>query len=127
MTLFDECREALSADFNIVERQRGKEVINLLRKYPFSAGNITWAEMETFDYESIDELLHKNIIKDDVVFVYADDANIPIFKSNLGLIAKNIYDVTALSPKLFLFNEKIIIQPLFPTEMFRLGMKTNDV
>ena len=41
------------------------------------------------------------------MFVFADDASIPVFRSNLRLIAENIYDVTALSPKLFIFNDEI--------------------
>jgi len=40
------------------------------------------------------------------------------------LIAENVYDVTALSPRLFIFNNEIILQSLFPTEMFRLGIRS---
>ncbi|MGQ6199728.1 CDI toxin immunity protein, partial [Serratia sp. IR-2025] len=57
------------------------------------------------------------------VFVFVDDINIPIFRANLMLVAENIYDVTALSPKMFIFNNELILQPLFPTEIIRLGIK----
>lgn len=123
MTLFDECREALCADFYIVEGQDEQEVLGILNKYLFVKGNIFWSEIKYSDYDSIDELLNKNTIINDDVFVFVDDASIPVFRTKLSLIAENIYDVTALSPKLFIFNNEIIIQPLFPTDDFRLGIK----
>ncbi|MBG5757339.1 hypothetical protein I5E65_30810 [Pseudomonas aeruginosa] len=123
MTLFEECKEALRADFNIVEGQAQQDAIDILYKYPLEKGNILWSEMEYSDYENIDALLDVNSIKNADVFVFADDVNIPIFRTNLKLIAENIYDVIALSPKLFIFNNNMILEPLFPTEMFRLGIK----
>lgn len=122
MTLFDECQEALSAYFNMVDGKAQREAIDILRKYPFVKGNIMWSAIKYSDYESIDALLSAHYIENDKVFVFADDVDIPVFRSNLRLIAKNIYDVIALSTKLFIFNDEIIIQPLFPTEMFRLGI-----
>jgi hypothetical protein len=122
MTLFDECREALSADFNIVEGKAQQEAISILNKYPFAKGSIKWSEIKHLDYENIEALLNAYHMKNDDVFVFADDTDIPVFSSKLSLIAENIYDVTALSPKLFIFNDDVIIQPLFPTEMFRLGI-----
>jgi len=122
MTLFDECQEALSADFNMVDGKAQREAIDILRKYPFVKGNIMWSAIKYSDYESIDALLSAHYIENDKVFVFADDVDIPVFRSNLRLIAKNIYDVIALSTKLFIFNDEIIIQPLFPTDMFRLGI-----
>lgn len=122
MTLFDECREALSADFNIVEGKDQQDALDILNKYPLAKGNVTWSAIRHSDYESIDELLSALSVQNDYVFVLADDANIPVFRSKLSLIAENIYDVTALSPKLFIFNDELIIQPLFPTDIFRLGI-----
>ncbi|NUU64732.1 hypothetical protein HQN64_01220 [Enterobacteriaceae bacterium BIT-l23] len=122
MTLFDECREALSADFNMVEGKAQQEAIDILNKYPLVKGSVTWSVIKYSDYENIDALLSAHHIENDEVFVFADDADIPVFRSRLSLIAENIYDVTALSPKLFIFNNEVIIQPLFPTEMFRLGI-----
>ncbi|MBP2860008.1 hypothetical protein J8657_20690 [Dickeya oryzae] len=122
MTLFDECKEALSADFSVIDGQALKDVMDILSQYPFSRGGLVWSEMKFSDYENIDDLLIKSPMKTDDVFVFADDASIPVFKTKLKLIAENIYDVTALSPKLFIFNDEIILQPLFPTEMIRLGV-----
>ncbi|WP_436628689.1 CDI toxin immunity protein, partial [Escherichia coli] len=42
MTLFDECREALSADFNIVEGLAQQEALGILNKYPLAKGSVTW-------------------------------------------------------------------------------------
>ncbi|UJR61654.1 hypothetical protein [Dickeya zeae] len=124
MTLFEECKEALSADFSVVDGQALKDAMDILNEYPFSKGGIAWSEIKSSDYENIDDLLIKSPMKTDDVFVFADDASIPVFKTKLRLIAENIYDVIALSPKLFIFNDEIILQPLFPTEMIRLGVKT---
>jgi len=55
------------------------------------------------------------------VFVFADDSSILIFRTKLKLIAENIYDVTALSPKLFIFNNEVILQPLFPDDGVRFA------
>ncbi len=122
MTLFDECKEALSSDFSEVKGQGEKDALNILYRYPFANGNINWTRIEYSDYESINGVLRKKDIKNNKVFVFADDMSIPVFRTNLILIAENIYDVTALSTKLFIFNNELILQPLFPTEMIRLGI-----
>ncbi|MGC6390116.1 hypothetical protein ACMV8I_21070 [Ewingella sp. S1.OA.A_B6] len=124
MTLFEECKEALSSDFNIVDDEAKKDAVDILNGYPFLDGNIVWAKLQCSDYEDINELLKAIYIKNDDVFVFVDDMAIPVFRTKLTLIAENIYDVTALSPKLFIFNNEIILQPLFPTEIIRLGTKS---
>lgn len=124
MTLFEECQEALSADFGIVEGQEKKEALDIFNKYPFARGAISWPEIEYSDYEDIYDLLNISFMKNSDVFVLVDDASIPIFRTNFSLIAENIYDVTALSPKLFIFNNEFILQPLFPTEIFRFGIRS---
>ncbi len=63
MTLFDECREALSADFNIVEGLAQQEALGILNKYPLAKGSVTWSEIWHSDYESFDELLCANSVK----------------------------------------------------------------
>lgn len=124
MTLFEECKEALNADFNVVEGQARKDAIEVLHGFPFARGNVKWTEMRSSVYENIGALLSANLIGDDV-FVFADDKSIPVFRTSLKLISENIYDVIALSPKLLIFNDNVILEPLFPTEMFRLGVKAN--
>ncbi|WP_428945501.1 hypothetical protein ACQK5W_05445 [Pantoea sp. FN060301] len=123
MTLFEECKEALSPDFVVIEPQSQKDVVDVLNKYFLVNGNIAWSEIQHSDYEDINEILMKHNLKNDDVFVFADDVGIPIFRTKLGSIAKNIYDVTALSSKLLIFNDEIILYPLFPTERIRFGIK----
>lgn len=123
MTLFEECKEVLSADFSIVEGEYEKVALSILNSYPFEKGNILWGELGYIDYESIDAFLDTKKIKSTDVFVLIDNADIPVFKTNLILLSENIYDVTALSPKLFIFNNEMILQPLFPDEMFRAGIR----
>lgn len=123
MTLFEECKEALSEDFVIVQNELIDDVVAMLKQFPISNGNLVWSEIEHKDYADINEILNSDIIKDLKVYVLADDIDIPIFQTNLKLLVENIYDVTALSSKLFIFNNTIILQPLFPTEIIRLGIK----
>ncbi|WP_329907770.1 hypothetical protein [Serratia quinivorans] len=126
MTLFEECKEALHTDFNIVDGECKNDVVEIFGSYPFVAGNVDWSKIKHSDYESIDDILRSDFIRIDDVFVIVDDSSVPIFRTKLKLIAENVYDVTALSPKLFIFNSEIILQPLFPTEIFRLGIKVGD-
>ena len=122
MSLFEECKEALSGDFTIIDKEE-ERVNTILEGYPFVSGNISWSEISFRDFETSDELLCQSWLKNENVYVIADDANIPIFRTNLRLVLENIYDVAALSPKLFIFNERMILQPLFPTDALRLGTR----
>lgn len=122
MSLFEECKEALSADFTIIDKEE-ERVNTILEGYPFVSGNISWSEISFRDFETSDELLCQSWLKNENVYVIADDANIPIFRTNLRLVLENIYDVAALSPKMFIFNENMILQPLFPTDALRLGTR----
>ena len=123
MTLFDECKEALSADFNVLDEKDQVRVMGILNKYPSANGNILWSEIDFKDFETVNDFLNEAVLKNEDVYVIADNADIPIFKTNLRLVFENIYDVTALSPKLFIFNENVILQPLFPTDKIRLGVR----
>lgn len=123
MTLFEECKAALKADFHIVEGEQEKAAINILSGYFSPHGGVAWSEMDHADHESLDAILNSGLLNNQPVFVLADDADIPVFKTNVKLIAENIDDVTALCPVLYIFNEEIILQPLFPTEKIRAGSK----
>ena len=122
MSLFEECKEALSADFTIIDKEE-ERVTTILEGYPFVSRNISWSEISFRDFETSDELLCQSWLKNENVYVIADDANIPIFRTNLRLVLENIYDVAALSSKMFIINESMILQPLFPTDAFRLGTR----
>ncbi|MGR1198701.1 CDI toxin immunity protein [Aeromonas hydrophila] len=121
MNLFEECKNALNAYFYVIEGVACKDVMNILNRYPLSNGYMDWSKIKYKDCESVNELLNSNIIRNDDVFVFADDSSIPIFRTKLKLIAENIYDVTALSPKLFIFNNEVILQPLFPDDRVRFA------
>ncbi|MEJ5178138.1 CDI toxin immunity protein [Erwinia sp. MYb416] len=127
MTLFDECKEALAVDFNIVIGAEERKAIDMLYNYPLAAGGVLWDGMKYSDYDDLYNLLNANLVKKHDVFVLADDAEIPLFRTNIRLIAENVYDVTALSPKLFIYNDEIIIQPLFPSESFRVGLRSDNL
>ncbi|MDN4629756.1 CDI toxin immunity protein [Erwinia sp. PsM31] len=127
MTLFDECKEALLVDFNIVIGSEERKAIDMLYNYPVAAGGVLWKEIKYSDYDDLYGVLNANLVKNHDVFVLADDADIPLFRTNIKLIAENVYDVTALSPKLFIYNDEIIIHPLFPSESFRVGLRSDNL
>ena len=64
-----------------------------------------------------------SILSNKFLYVLADNADVPVFRSNLKVIMDNIYDVSALSPKVFIFNQEVIIEPLFPSDNLRVGLK----
>ena len=57
MSLFEECKEALSADFTIIDKEDEARVTSILEGYPFVSGNISWSEISFRDFETSDELL----------------------------------------------------------------------
>lgn len=57
MNLFDECKEALGADFEVLEGQREKDALNILYKFPFINGNLLWDDFNYSDYEDINHLI----------------------------------------------------------------------
>lgn len=120
MSLFEECKEALKNDFQIIEDS--KEVIAKLNIYPIHLNSIIWTNMDFRDFDDMDELLkYVQEFQNTVVYVVADDKDIPIFTSTLKAVIENIYDVMALSPKVFIFNNEVILEPLFPSYTIRVA------
>lgn len=122
MTLFEECREALKQDFTIVDDDQ--KVVELLQTFPLKNNYMVWTNIEYKDYNCVKELLSDLLpLSTSPFYVLADSKDVPIFKSNLKLIIDNIDDVSALSSKVFIFNENVVIEPLFPTYTLRVGQK----
>lgn len=122
MTLFEECREALKQDFTIVDDEQ--TAIELLQTFPLKNNYMVWTNIEYIDYDCMEELLNAlSLLSTSSFYVLADSEDVPIFKSNLKLIINNIYDVLALSSKVFIFNKNVVIEPLFPTYTLRVGQK----
>ena len=120
MTLFEECREALNQDFTIVDDEQ--TAIDLLQTFPLKNNYMVWTNIDYKDYDCMEELLSDFLsLSASSFYVLADSENVPIFKSNLKLIIDNIDDVSALSSKVFIFNEIVVIEPLFPTYTLRVG------
>lgn len=123
MTLLDECQEALRDDFKVVSGEDHSAVMGVLNEYPLCNGNVEWSKIEFNDYESIAELPYTIRESVEAVFVVADNEGVPIFKMNIKLLLENFYDVMALSPKVLVFNEYVMIQPLFPTDVIRISAR----
>ncbi|MBA8563879.1 hypothetical protein NFJ59_08895 [Citrobacter freundii] len=123
MTLFEECKELLKADFDVVEGDDLSMVMDIFHQYPWHSGNLIWSEMDFCDYELTHEMFNGSDLGNETVFVIADDADVPVFRTHLQLIVDNIYDVIAISPNLFIFNDKIMIKPLFPHDFIRFSLR----
>jgi hypothetical protein len=123
MTLFDECKELLKADFKVMEGDDLSMAMDIFHLYPWHGGNLRWSEMDFSDHEITHEMFNGRDLGCETIFVIADDAGVPVFRTNLGLVVNNFYDIIALSPKSFIFNDKLIIEPLFPHDIIRLGLR----
>ncbi|MDQ9889872.1 CDI toxin immunity protein [Acinetobacter pittii] len=126
MSLFEECKNALKNDFQIISDIDTEDVYTTLNMYPIKQNCILWTNIDFKDFDDMDELLESmQTIQDENVYVVADDQDIPVFTSKLKSIIENIYDVMALCPKVFIFNESILLEPLFPTYSVRVAFKLN--
>lgn len=124
MSLFEECKNALKNDFQIISDVDVEDVYTKLNRYPLKQNCILWTNIDFNDFDNMDELLESiQTIQDENVYVVADDQDIPVFTSKLKSIIENIYDVMALCPKVFIFNETILLEPLFPTYTVRVAFK----
>ena len=122
MTLFKECKEALKEDFHIIEDEQ--KAIEILQTFPIPYDYIMWSELSYKDYDRMEDIVNDlSILSNKSLYVLADNADVPVFRSNLKVIMDNIYDVSALSPKVFIFNQEVIIEPLFPSDNLRVGLK----
>ena len=111
MTLFDECIEALSDDFSLLTEEEEKEVLNIFYKYPFEYGNIDKLKegVVTLKFDKLIKLVEEKL-KSSEVYVLADINGVPIFKTNLFLALEKIYDISALSTKVFLLGDGYLAQ-----------------
>lgn len=122
MSLFEECKEALNNDFQIIGDS--EEAIATLNTYPMHLNSIMWSNIAFKDFDDMHELLmFVQKIQNTVVYVVADDKDIPVFTSTLKTVIENIYDVMAISPKVFIFNDNVILEPLFPSYTIRVAFK----
>ncbi len=63
MTLFEECKEALLVDFNIVTGDAEKKALDVLYSYPVAAGGVLWKEIKYSDYDNLNDVLSANLLK----------------------------------------------------------------
>ncbi|WP_105640778.1 CDI toxin immunity protein [Cronobacter dublinensis] len=114
MTLFEECAEILKPNFTIVTGNDEEMAIRILYEHGATNGYIDWGIKSYTLYNDFQELLKSGVVKDDKVFVFADDADVPIFETTLSLIAANADDVLALCPKIYIYNNDFLLQPMYP-------------
>lgn len=119
MTLFEECKQALAANIKILNVEESQECLAMLEKLINHHNVINWDSVEYNDYDDLQHLSKTLHHYDAIVYVLADDKDIPMFQTNLQLVLENFYDVAALSTKVFIFNGNELLFPLFPTEKIR--------
>ena len=103
MTLFDECKEALSEDFQLLSEDEKEQVLKEFYKYPFEYGSIDKdsKKIKILNPDRLIELIEKKIINQNV-YVLADINDVPIFKTNLLLALDKLDDISALSTRVFI-------------------------
>ena len=103
MTLFDECKEALSEDFQLLSEDEKEQVLKEFYKYPFEYGSIDKdsKKIKTLNPDRLIELIEKKIINQNV-YVLADINDVPVFKTNLLLALDKLDDISALSTRVFI-------------------------
>lgn len=103
MTLFDECKEALSEDFHLLFEDEKEQVLKEFYKYPFEYGIIDKdsKKIKTLNPDRLIELIEKKIINQNI-YVLADINDVPIFKTNLLLALDKLDDISALSTRVFI-------------------------
>ena len=103
MTLFDECKEALSEDFQLLSEDEKEQVLKEFYKYPVEYGSIDKdsKKIKTLNPDRLIELIEKKIINQNI-YVLADINDVPIFKTNLLLALDKLDDISALSTRVFI-------------------------
>ncbi len=123
MTLFDECRMALSEYFYLLDKKEEEMVLKELYKYPFEFGTLNWKSpyIKELALADILQLISEKKVSKEV-YVVADVADIPLFKTKLDLILNNMDDVSAISMKVFLVNKYYIATFTSTLSEIRFGM-----
>lgn len=103
MTLFYECKEALSEDFHLLSEDEKEQVLKEFYKYQFEYGSIDKdsKKIKILNPDRLIELIEKKIINQNV-YVLADINDVPIFKTNLLLALDKLDDISALSTRVFI-------------------------
>jgi len=103
MTLFDECKEALSENFHLLSEDEKEQVLKEFYTYPFEYGSIDKdsKKIKILDLDRLIELIEKKIINQNV-YVLADINDVPVFKTNLLLALDKLDDISALSTRVFI-------------------------
>lgn len=119
MNLYLECKKALQDHFSEIEDWA--TISHLLSKFPINGNYIDWSEMNFQNYHT-SQLQHLSLMEHSTeIYVVVDDQEIPVFKTNFKLLCEHIDDVLALSPKLMMLNNALIMEPIFPTYYIRVG------
>lgn len=103
MTLFYECKEALSEDFHLLSEDEKEQVLKEFYKYQFEYGSIDKdsKKIKILNPDRLIELIENKIINQNV-YVLADINDVPIFKTNLLLALDKLDDISALSTRVFI-------------------------
>lgn len=122
--LFEECRIALGKDFQLIAKEKEEFIFKQLDEYLTCYGTVDWSKLTTHEYVEISALIQSNnLINGSDVYIVADTSDVPVFESKLNTVLNNFADVTALSCKVFIFNQSFIIQEQFPSSTIKVGLR----
>lgn len=121
--LFEECQIALGKDCQIIENKEEELlVLKQLDGYLTPYNTVDWQYLRTQEYNDLEKFKKNHLMSVDV-YVVADSNDVPVFKSRLDTILSHLDDVTALSCKVFIFNQDFIVQEQFPYRIIKMGYK----
>ncbi|BCG60808.1 CDI toxin immunity protein [Paenibacillus sp. URB8-2] len=123
-SLFEECLVALGDEVAIYSQQKTEEIYQKFEEeYPFTTyGRIDWKNKQ---YQEITiEDLNKNLtdLEERCLIVWSHGEE-PVIEAKLVEILKNIDDVTAVSPDVWIYKENDYVIELFHDGMIRKGYK----
>lgn len=83
---------------------------------------VDWQHLRTQEYNDLEKFKKNNLNSVDV-YVVADSNDVPVFKCRLDTILSHFDGVTALSCKVFIFNQNFIVHKQFPYRIIKMGYK----
>lgn len=96
-TLFEECLNNLKGQVVILTKKAGDKIFEKLEnKINIGSQGVIWKEYSSY-LEVKDPLQILNFIDDENCYIIWDEASIPVLKSSVDIIVKNIEDVLAVS------------------------------
>ncbi|WP_139168908.1 hypothetical protein [Paenibacillus polysaccharolyticus] len=123
--LFEECLAVLGSDVIVMTDERSKEIYKLFEaEFKINLyGRIEWDSYKA--YEEMDENTFGNryMNQEEYYYILWSHGSDPVIKARLNQIVKNLEDVTAVSPDIWVYREERQVIELFHDGIVRVMQK----